>query len=135
VGFAWLLGSEYGELLSPKVSNLCLILARKSHKNMLIQPTTSCQQVNISPYMLSCLTSERRFQLRWSELSSASFRFIPKMPLFWLSLRTLGKVKLKLNYDRQSVGQFVLVSGNHLGHATNFSLSLKFSLDSCGFVI
>jgi hypothetical protein len=37
-------------------------------------------------------------------------------------------LKLKLNYDRQSVGQSVLVSGTHLGRATNFSLSLKFSL-------
>jgi hypothetical protein len=43
--------------------------------------------------------------------------------------------KLKLNYDRQSVGQPVLVSGTHLGTATNFSLSLKFSLDSSRFVI
>jgi hypothetical protein len=39
-----------------------------------------------------------------------------------------------LIYDRQSVGQSVLVSGTHLGPATNFSFSLKFSLDSCGFV-
>jgi hypothetical protein len=45
------------------------------------------------------------------------------------------KLKLKLNYDRQSVGQSVLVSGIHLGPATNFSFFLKFSLDSCGFVI
>jgi hypothetical protein len=44
-------------------------------------------------------------------------------------------LKLKLNYNRQSVGQSVLVSGTHLGPATNFSFSLKFSLDSCGFVI
>jgi hypothetical protein len=43
--------------------------------------------------------------------------------------------KLKLSYDRQSVGQSVLVSGTHLGPTTNFSFSLKFSLDSCGFVI
>jgi hypothetical protein len=45
------------------------------------------------------------------------------------------KLKLKLNYDRLSVGQSVLVSGTHLEPATNFSFSLKFSLDSCGFVI
>jgi hypothetical protein len=37
--------------------------------------------------------------------------------------------------DSESVGQSVLVSGTHLGQATNFSFSLKFSLDSCGFVI
>jgi hypothetical protein len=45
------------------------------------------------------------------------------------------KLKLKLIYDWQSVGQSVLVSGTHLGPATNFSFSLKFPLDSCGFVI
>jgi hypothetical protein len=44
-------------------------------------------------------------------------------------------LKLKLIYDRQSVGQSALVSGTHLGPATNFSFSLKFSLDSCGFAI
>jgi hypothetical protein len=33
-------------------------------------------------------------------------------------------VNSKLHYDRQSVGQSVLVSGNHLGPATNFSLLL-----------
>jgi hypothetical protein len=43
--------------------------------------------------------------------------------------------KLKLIYDRHSVGQSVLVSGAHLGHTTNFSFSLKFSLDNCVFVI
>jgi hypothetical protein len=44
-------------------------------------------------------------------------------------------VKLKLIYDRQSVAQSVLVSGAHLGPETNFSFSLKFPSDSCGFVI
>jgi hypothetical protein len=43
--------------------------------------------------------------------------------------------KLKLIFDRQSVGQSVLVSVTHLGPAANFPLSLKFSIDSCGFVI
>jgi hypothetical protein len=32
------------------------------------------------------------------------------------------QLKLKLIYDRQSVGQPVLVSGAHLGPVTNFSL-------------
>jgi hypothetical protein len=45
------------------------------------------------------------------------------------------KDKSKSHYDRQSVGQSVLVSDAHLGAATNFSFSLKFYLDSCGFVI
>jgi hypothetical protein len=43
--------------------------------------------------------------------------------------------KSKSHYDRQSVGQSVLVSGAHLGPATNFTFSLKFSSDSCVFVI
>jgi hypothetical protein len=52
----------------------------------------------------------------------------------WLTV--LWKLKkLKLNYDQQSVGQSVLVLDTHLGSATNFSFSFKFSLDSCGFVI
>jgi hypothetical protein len=42
---------------------------------------------------------------------------------------------LKLCYDRQSVGQSVLVSGTHLGYVTNFPFSLKLSLDSCGFIL
>jgi hypothetical protein len=44
-------------------------------------------------------------------------------------------LKLKLIYDRQLVGQSVLVSGALLGPATNYSFTLKFPLDSCGFVI
>jgi hypothetical protein len=45
------------------------------------------------------------------------------------------KLILKLNYDQQLVGESVLVSGTHQGPTTNFSFSLKFSLDSWGFVI
>jgi hypothetical protein len=46
------------------------------------------------------------------------------------------KLKLKLNYDRQSVGQSVLVSGTHLGPATNsFFLEIFFrQLQVCYFV-
>jgi hypothetical protein len=44
-------------------------------------------------------------------------------------------VKSKLHYDRQSVGQSVLVSGAHLGPATNFSFSLRFSFRQLLFVI
>jgi hypothetical protein len=51
----------------------------------------------------------------------------------------LTSPRLKLNRQavnlRPSVGQSVLVSGAHLGPVTNFSFSLKFLLDSCGFVI
>jgi hypothetical protein len=45
------------------------------------------------------------------------------------------KSKLKLIYDWQSVRQSVLVSGTHLGPATNFSFFLESPLDSCGFVM
>jgi hypothetical protein len=45
------------------------------------------------------------------------------------------RINLKLIYDRQSVGQSVLVSGAHLGPVTNFSFSLKCPSDSCVFVI
>jgi hypothetical protein len=41
----------------------------------------------------------------------------------------------KLYYDQQSVGQSFLVSGTHVGLATNISFSLKFYIDSCGFII
>jgi hypothetical protein len=44
------------------------------------------------------------------------------MGLFWRLL------KLKLIYDRQSVGQSVLVSGTHLGPVTNFSFSPGFEV-------
>jgi hypothetical protein len=56
----------------------------------------------------------------------------------WLAVKRLNqsqKSKSKSHYDRQSVGQFVLVSGTHLGPATKFAFSLKFSLDNCGFII
>jgi hypothetical protein len=45
------------------------------------------------------------------------------------------KLKLKLICDRQSVGQSVSVSGDHLGPLTNFPFSLKFPSDICTFVI
>jgi hypothetical protein len=48
-----------------------------------------------------------------------------------------SKSKLKLYYDRQSVGQSVLLSGTHLGPATNFfplSLYDYYFLDNFGFV-
>jgi hypothetical protein len=73
--------------------------------------------------------------------------------LYPRALRSLSVVSLQLEelrwrysippphgiHERQakvkSVGQALLVSGAHLGPATNFSFSLRFSLDSCGFVI
>jgi hypothetical protein len=55
-----------------------------------------------------------------------------------LRLPTTHQVKVKVTLrptDRQSVGQSVLMSGAHLVPETNFSFSLRFSLDSCWFVI
>jgi hypothetical protein len=80
-------------------------------------------------------TNSFAVQLRHLHKQRQKFqRMIPEeiSPIGQLRLEYL---KLKLNYDRQSIGQFVLVSGTHLGPATNFSFSLKFLLDSCGFVI
>jgi hypothetical protein len=55
--------------------------------------------------------------------------------MFQLPHRFPWSQLLKLIYHRQSVGQSVLVSGTHLGPATKFSFFLRFSLDSCRFVI
>jgi hypothetical protein len=50
--------------------------------------------------------------------------------LYEESLTALNAPKVKLCYDRQSVGQSVLVSSTHLGLTTRF----LFLPDSCGFV-
>jgi hypothetical protein len=60
---------------------------------------------------------------------------VPSRYIWVIFIRSKSKSKSKLYYDRQSVGQSILVSGTHLGPATNFSFSLKFSLDSCRLVI
>jgi hypothetical protein len=49
--------------------------------------------------------------------------------------RVVSDQKLKLTYDQQSVFQSVLVSGAHLGPATNLSFSLRFSFRQLLFVI
>jgi hypothetical protein len=41
----------------------------------------------------------------------------------------MKNLELMLIYDRQSVGQSVLVSGAHQGPVTTFSFSLKFTSD------
>jgi hypothetical protein len=55
----------------------------------------------------------------------------------WLTDTELqkSKSKSKSHYVRQLVGQSVLVSGAHLGPATNFSISLRFSFRQLLFVI
>jgi hypothetical protein len=52
-----------------------------------------------------------------------------------MSLCSEQKRNPQLKMWLKSVGQSVLVSGPHLGPATNFSFSLKFSVYSCEFVI
>jgi hypothetical protein len=58
-------------------------------------------------------------------------QFYSLLEIFFRQLQL--KLKLKLIYDQQSVGQSVLVSGAHLGPVTNFSFARKVPLDSCGF--
>jgi hypothetical protein len=60
---------------------------------------------------------------------------IPEDNVFIIITVLKSKSKSKSHYGQQSIGQFVLVSGAHLGLATNFSFPLRFSLDSCRFVI
>jgi hypothetical protein len=77
------------------------------------------------------------------ELENTSPTFGPShcstLQAYWQQLLPaeieVSKLKLKLIYDRQSVGQSVLVSGTHLGPVTNFYFSLKFPSDFCVFVI
>jgi hypothetical protein len=56
---------------------------------------------------------------------------------YWWSYFSLlelsPKFKSKSHYDRRLVGQSALVSGTHLGPATNFSFSLRFPLDPLPF--
>jgi hypothetical protein len=54
----------------------------------------------------------------------------------WMLSYTISNLlKFKLNYDRHSVRQCILVLGTHLAPLTNFHFSLKFSFDSSGFVV
>jgi hypothetical protein len=80
--------------------------------------------------------------LNWFELP-AEYRGDSVAPMFQYFLYQLQslvlnrnyQLKLKLIYDRQSVGQSVQVSGAHLGPLTNFSFAMRFSVDSYGFVV
>jgi hypothetical protein len=47
-------------------------------------------------------------------------------PMDYVQVILRVKVKWKLHYDRRSVGQFVLVSGSHLGPVTNSFISNYF---------
>jgi hypothetical protein len=58
-----------------------------------------------------------------------------RFPRGLMLLDEILKSKLKSHYDRQLVGQSALVSGAHLGPATNFSISLRFSFRLLLFVM
>jgi hypothetical protein len=60
---------------------------------------------------------------------SCSLTAIEAFRCMWMS-----QSQSHITTDRQSASPS-LVSGAHLGPATNFSFSLKFYLESCGFVI
>jgi hypothetical protein len=75
------------------------------------------------------------FSLLWNQ------NFISTYTRFQLLYNILSQqyktteVDVEVNFDRQSIGQFVLMSGAHLEPVTNFSFSLKFPSDSYVFVI
>jgi hypothetical protein len=68
-----------------------------------------------------------------SELSQASDTSFSLLTTATLN-RLYPNFKVEVTL-RPTVSRSVLVSGTHLGPATNFSFSLKFSLDRYGFVI
>jgi hypothetical protein len=79
---------------------------------------------------------EDSYSVRKSSLSfplldhTNAVHIIPSFP----SQTQFRITKFKSHYDRQSVGQSILVSGTYLGPATNFSLFLWLFLDSWRFV-
>jgi hypothetical protein len=87
-----------------------------------------------------CLTLNLPLIIQFLSRHNISFSVLhTPLDIFEYSLRfrvvPVLKLKLKLIYDRHSVGQSVPVSGAHLGPLTNFSFALKFSIDSCVFVV
>jgi hypothetical protein len=101
------------------------------HRTSQLQNTLICLFMNVQLIQIFAVTKTPghiRFQLTiFPHLSlghSASVLFclllaIPTtLPFLWNSLKS----KSKSHYDRQSVGQSVLVSCAHLGPATNFFL-------------
>jgi hypothetical protein len=95
-----------------ELTGRCLVAAFNGGRSPYGFPNGSQPQLSVSHSHSSQLLNPSKTRIHW-------FHYL----------------KLRLIYDWQSVGQFVLVSGTHLGPASNFSLSLKFPLDSCGFII
>jgi hypothetical protein len=110
-----------------------------------------CSEKDVNIYTLHSVTSQKTsFQFlifleiaivpcldRLRGLSTLIVCFLPggKAGDMKLTTRLRTVPVSKSHYVRQSVGQSVLVSGAHLGPATNFTFALKFSSDSCVFVI
>jgi hypothetical protein len=100
---------------------------------------SACENVVDVPYGSYTEITSQSSHIKWTETnhptvqmnllyaSNQIIRF--KTPILVNNL-TCYKSKSKSQYDRQSVGQSVLVSGAHLGPATNVS-PWDFLLDSC----
>jgi hypothetical protein len=73
----------------------------------------------------------------WTVLRLAASKFKPLLfsVLVFALPYIADKSKSKSHYERQSVGQSVLVSSAHLGPATNFSISLRISFRQLLFVM
>jgi hypothetical protein len=81
-------------------------------------------------FVLTRITDKTAKLLQVPKLFVNSNSKVIRQPVSLLVLSPRLQLQLQLIYDRQSVGQSVLVSGAHLGPVTNFSFSLKFLLDS-----
>jgi hypothetical protein len=82
--------------------------------------------VHIKPFVC-------RFILRFDSSGQNDACFF--LVLLFRMVISKSKAKSKSHYDRQLVGQSVLVSGAHLGPATNISISLRFSFGQLLFVM
>jgi hypothetical protein len=60
-----------------------------------------------------------------------SVQLVEIFALYVLLFNAIVEIQVEVEVSQSAV----VVSGTHLGPATNFSISLKFTLDSCGFVI
>jgi hypothetical protein len=88
---------------------------------MLFTETVAVYRENHTEYTDTVRTSQETHYFPATETNCLRL-FTEKVTVYFL--------QLQLIYDRQSVGQSVLVSGAHLGPVTNFSFSLKFLLDT-----
>jgi hypothetical protein len=94
----------------------------------------------VSSFLVQCLKLLAYFLILKSNCFPLSYLFSEICNLHFPCNRSRdttikSKSKLKSHYDRQLVGQSVLVSGAKLGPAANFSISLRFSFRQLLFVM